>query len=77
MNWNADCESGLINLTNDRGLIEESPHSNVPTSSGKPSQKSGGCYRSKGVGTWVNSILMPMILESDVQQAGVHILLVM
>ena len=34
--------------------------SNVPTASGKPSQKSGGCYRSKG-GT--NSILMAMILE--------------
>ena len=32
----------------------------VPTSSGKPSQKSGGCYRTKG-GT--NSILMAIILE--------------
>ena len=33
---------------------------NAPTSSGKPSQKNGGCSSSKG-GT--NSILMPMILE--------------
>jgi hypothetical protein len=35
-------------------------HSNVLTSSGKPSQESGGCYSSKG-GT--NSILMSMTLE--------------
>ena len=34
--------------------------SNVPTSSGKPSQKSGGCYSSKGD---TNSIFMPMVLE--------------
>ena len=54
--------------------MEASPCSNVLTSSGKPSQKSGGCYSSKG-GT--NSILVPMILEWDVRQAGVHILLVM
>ena len=32
----------------------------VPTSSGTPSQKIGGCYSSKG-GT--NTILIPMILE--------------
>ena len=37
--------------------MEVSPRSNVPTSSGKPSQMSGGCYSSKG-GT--NSILMPI-----------------
>ena len=36
------------------------PCSNVPTSGGKPSQKSGGCYSSKGGN---NSILLPMILE--------------
>ena len=48
--------------------------SNVPTSSGKPSQKRGGCYSSKK-GT--NSIFMPMILEWDFRWAGVHILLVM
>jgi hypothetical protein len=47
--------------------------SNVPTSRGRPSQKSGCCYSSWGT----NSILMPIILEWDVQQAGVHILLVM
>jgi hypothetical protein len=41
-------------------------NSNVPTSSGKPSQNSGGCYSSKG-GT--NSILMPMILKWDVRLA--------
>jgi hypothetical protein len=47
------------------------PHSNVPTSSGKPFQKSGGCYGSKG---WTNYILMPMILKLDFfRQAGVHI----
>ena len=51
-----------------------SPFSKVPTSSGKASQKSGGCYSSKG-GT--NFILMPMILELDVRQTGVLILLVM
>ena len=45
---------------------------NVPTSSGKPSQKSGGCYSSKG---WTNSILIPMILEWGVGRAGVHIFL--
>ncbi|CDQ95518.1 unnamed protein product [Oncorhynchus mykiss] len=39
MNWNADCELGLI--------AQASPRSNVLTSSGKPSQKSGGCYSSK------------------------------
>ena len=41
-------------------LVAEWKPSNVLTSSGKPSQKSGGCYSSKK-GT--NSILMPMILE--------------
>uniref|UniRef100_A0A4W5P0E6 LETM1 domain containing 1 n=1 Tax=Hucho hucho TaxID=62062 RepID=A0A4W5P0E6_9TELE len=35
--------------------MEASPHSNVPTSSGKPSHNSGGCYSCKG-GT--NSILI-------------------
>jgi hypothetical protein len=44
--------------------MKASPRRNVPTYSGKPSQKSGGCYRSKG-GT--NSILMSMILEVDVR----------
>ena len=29
-------------------VAEWKSHSNVPTSSGKPSQKSGGCYSSKG-----------------------------
>jgi hypothetical protein len=43
--------------------IEPSPQ---PTFNGKPSQRSGGFYSSKG-GT--KSILMPMILEWDVQQA--------
>ena len=51
-------------LTN--ALVTESKQ--VPSFSGKTSQKSGGgCYSSKG-GT--NSILMPMILEWDVWQAG-------
>jgi hypothetical protein len=54
--------------------MEASPCSNVPTSCGKPSQESVGCYSSKG-GT--NSILMPMILELDIRRVGVHILLVM
>ena len=44
-------------LTNARSWLLASPHSNVPTSSTKPSQKSG-CYSSMG-GT--NFILMPMI----------------
>jgi hypothetical protein len=43
--------------------MEASPRSNVPTSAGKPFQKSGGYYSSKG-GT--NSILMPIILKLDV-----------
>uniref|UniRef100_A0AAZ3SH37 Transposable element Tc1 transposase n=1 Tax=Oncorhynchus tshawytscha TaxID=74940 RepID=A0AAZ3SH37_ONCTS len=67
MNWNTDCEPGLIaqhqcptSLMLSCGWMEEGPRSNVPTSRGKPSQKSGGCYSSKG-GT--NSILIPMILE--------------
>uniref|UniRef100_A0AAZ3SGF1 Uncharacterized protein n=1 Tax=Oncorhynchus tshawytscha TaxID=74940 RepID=A0AAZ3SGF1_ONCTS len=42
VNWNIDCEPGL------NRPMEASPHSNVPTSSGKPSQKSVGCYSSKG-----------------------------
>ena len=50
--------TSVPDLTND--LVARSRHSNVTTSSGKPSQKSGGCYCSKG-GT--NSMLMPMILE--------------
>uniref|UniRef100_A0A4W5QCY6 THD domain-containing protein n=1 Tax=Hucho hucho TaxID=62062 RepID=A0A4W5QCY6_9TELE len=33
--------------------MEASPRSNVPTSSGKPSHKSGGCY-SKGTLSWEN-----------------------
>jgi hypothetical protein len=40
--------------------METSPHSNVPTSSGKPFQKSGDYYSSEGE---TNSILMAMILE--------------
>jgi hypothetical protein len=48
------------------GWIEASPHSNVPTSGGKPSEKSGA-------EKWrTNFILMPMILEWYVRQAGVH-----
>ena len=62
--------TSMPNLTNARGWMEASPCSNVPTSSGKPSQKSGGCY-SRKVGT--NSISMPMILEWDVWWAGIHI----
>jgi hypothetical protein len=44
--------------------MEARPRSNVPTSSGKPSQKSGDCYSGGGS----NSILMAMILEGDVKQ---------
>ena len=44
------------------GWMEETASSNVSTSSGKSSQKSGGCYSSKGE---TKSILMPMILEWD------------
>ena len=56
-----NCPISVHDLTN--VLVPEwkqIPHSNVPTSSGKPSQKSGGCYSSKG-GT--DSILIPMVLE--------------
>ena len=66
MNWNAGCESGLIAPRQCptslmlSWLMEASPRSKIPTSSGKPSQKSGSCYSSKRV---TNSILMPMILE--------------
>uniref|UniRef100_A0AAZ3PLM5 Uncharacterized protein n=1 Tax=Oncorhynchus tshawytscha TaxID=74940 RepID=A0AAZ3PLM5_ONCTS len=66
MNWNSDCEPGLIaqhQCPTSRTLLwlnGACPYSNVPTSSGKPSQKNKGCYSSKG-GTI--SILMPMILE--------------
>jgi hypothetical protein len=46
--------------------MESSPYRNVPTSSGKHSQKSEGCYSSNG-GT--NSIFMLMTLECDVRRA--------
>uniref|UniRef100_A0A0E9VG89 Uncharacterized protein n=1 Tax=Anguilla anguilla TaxID=7936 RepID=A0A0E9VG89_ANGAN len=36
------------------------PASVLPTSTIKPSQKSGGCYSRK---RWTNSILMPIILD--------------
>ena len=51
------CPTSLMLL---EARMEARPRSNVPTSSGKPSQESGGCCSSKG-GT--NSILMPMILR--------------
>ena len=63
--------TSVPDLTN---ALEASPRSSVPTCSGNPSQKSGGCYSSKS-GT--NSILMPMMLEWDVRRADVHILLAM
>ena len=69
MNWNANCEPGLIAqhhcLTSLMllWLMEASPCSNVPPSSRKPSQKSGGCYCSKGGTT---SILRHMILECHI-----------
>ena len=47
--------------------MEASLRSNVRTSSGKTSQKSGGCYSSKR-GT--NSILMLMILEWDASRSA-------
>ena len=40
--------TSVPDLTNARGWMEASPRSNVPTSSWKPSQKSGGCYSSLG-----------------------------
>ncbi|CDR00764.1 unnamed protein product [Oncorhynchus mykiss] len=74
MNWNADCDPGLIaqhqcptslilwlngsspfsqqqqcpSSSNVPAAMsqQQCPSSNVPTSSGKPSQKSGGCYSS-------------------------------
>ena len=64
--------TSVPNLTNACGWLEASPRSNVPTSSRKHSQRSGGCYSSKG-GT--NSILIPIILEWDVQPIGLHIFL--
>jgi hypothetical protein len=75
MNRNANCEPGLIGQH--PCLISlillwlngsKSPQQCL-TSSGKPSQKRGGCYSSKGR---TNSILMPMILEWYFR-AGVHI----
>ena len=52
MKWNADCELGLIGkhqcLTSLMLLwLNGSPWSNVPASSGKPFQNSGGCCNSK------------------------------
>ena len=66
--------TSVPDLTN--ALVAEwkpSPRSNVPMSSGKPPQKSGGCYSSKG-GT--NFILMLIIFLGDVRRAGVHIFLI-
>ena len=78
MNWNVDCEPGLIiqhkSQTSLMLLWLNGPCSTVSTSSGKLSEERGGCYSSKG-GT--NSILMPMILELDVRRADVLILLAM
>jgi hypothetical protein len=53
INWNADCEPGLITQhqcpTSLMLLwLNGSPCSNVPTSCGKPSQQSGGSYSSNG-----------------------------
>jgi hypothetical protein len=67
LNWNADCEPGLIAqhqcptslMLLWLNRIEASARSNVLTSSRTPSQNSGGCSSITG-GT--NSILMPMIL---------------
>jgi hypothetical protein len=74
MNWNADCEPGLIAqhqcLTSQMLLWLNGSRSNVPTSR----RRVEAVIAAKG-GT--NSILMPMILEWDVRHAGVHILLVM
>jgi hypothetical protein len=40
-------QTSVSDLTNACGWMEANPHSNIPTFSRKPSQKSGGCYRSK------------------------------
>jgi hypothetical protein len=53
MNWNSNCEPGLITQhqcpTSLMLLwLNGSPYSNIPTSSAKPFQKSGDCYSSKG-----------------------------
>ena len=74
MNWNANCEPCLIAQHQSPTSLmlfwlNGSKSPNVPTSSGKPSQKSGGCYSSKG-GT--NSISRPMILEWDDRRVFVH-----
>ena len=45
-------------------VAEASPCSNVPTSSGKPSQKSGGCYSSK-VGTEFPGFLDKLVIKFD------------
>jgi hypothetical protein len=67
MNWNANFEPGLIAQhqcpTSLMLLWLNGSKFLQKCSSGKLFQKSGDCYSSKG-GT--NSILMPMILESDV-----------
>jgi hypothetical protein len=71
MNWNCDWEPGLIAQLM---LLWLNGRKYLPSSSGTRSQKSAGCYISKG-GT--NSILMPMVLEWAVHRAGVHWLLIM
>ena len=50
----------LISVPDLKAIVAEWKQVPAATSSGKPSQKSEGCYSSKG-GT--KSILMPMILE--------------
>jgi hypothetical protein len=59
-------------LVNSKCCYCEVETSRSKMESGKPSQKSGDCYSSKGV---TNSILMPVILEWDIRWASVHILL--
>jgi hypothetical protein len=78
INWKADCKPGLIAQhqcpTSLMLLWLNGSKSLQQWSSGKPSQNSESCYSSK----WgTDSILMPMILEWNVWQGGVHILLVM
>uniref|UniRef100_A0AAZ3QUI8 Uncharacterized protein n=1 Tax=Oncorhynchus tshawytscha TaxID=74940 RepID=A0AAZ3QUI8_ONCTS len=51
MNWNANMRARPNRPPSVSDLpivVQASPRSNVPTSSRKPSEKSGGCYSSKG-----------------------------
>uniref|UniRef100_A0A0E9QKY0 Uncharacterized protein n=1 Tax=Anguilla anguilla TaxID=7936 RepID=A0A0E9QKY0_ANGAN len=51
-------------------MKRKNPCSDAPISSIKPSQESGGWYRSEG---WANSILMPIILDTRCPHTFGHV----